>query len=255
MKTTLCAVLPLIVFANAAAKSSSDFDLLFLKNHIAAGFAIPVLIAGHGEHQGAGTLWLRQLPGFALKAEYAYNFNRHFGITTGSTAGLQVFGFAVHADADDFNMRHDLSRKYFQIMPFFSIPLLLSPRIFISGKSMLQADIGTGIAFIAPGSATATLSYHDAAYTKQIFEMRTRVEDSPQLILHVGLSCGVVVKGGNILKAGVAYDWGKRKTMRGSYTFLDDDIIAGKGTVFTAFSCFAFEFTWVFTRCASLQRH
>ena len=72
-----------------------------------------------------GELHLRTLPGFAFKVEYSYNFNSYIGITSGSKMGLQVFGYDVNAEANDFDLPYDLGRKYFQMIPFFSIPLML----------------------------------------------------------------------------------------------------------------------------------
>ncbi|HXH18220.1 MAG TPA: hypothetical protein VNJ07_03965 [Chitinophagales bacterium] len=252
MKAILCSVFPLLLFATAFARTPSGQELLFLKNHISAGFEIPFLLTQHGEHRGVGHLRLRPLPGLALKAEYTYNFSRHFGITSGAKIGLCTFGFVVTAGADDFDIPADLNRKYFRMLPFLNIPLALNFRLLISDNNILHADAGASALFYAPDNSLTTLTYRDGAVSRQIFEMNAHYAAPPQLIFHAVLSYGRVLKSQNILKAGVVCNFGKKNIMRGDYTFHRDDVVVGSGRVLTSFSHLAIEVCYIFTRASAL---
>lgn len=238
--------------ANAIAKTPDAFDLLFMRNHMAAGFEVPFLITGYGDHRGAGGLRLRTLPGFALKAEYTYNFNKYIGLTSGLKTGVQVFGFEVTAAANDFDLPEDAQRKYFQMVPFFSVPLMASPRILISNGNIIQADMGATAIFFPKGASVSTLSHRSGPDVEQIFQMTTSYAASPQFTLHAALSYQRVLKSGNILKAGPVYNYARRAVIEGRYTFHNDDMVVGNGSVRSSFSYFGIEITCIFTRMASL---
>jgi hypothetical protein len=252
VKKLLCAAFGFFFAANSFAKSPDAFDLLFMRNHMAAGFELPFLITNYGDHRGAGDLRLRTLPGFAIKAEYTYNFNKYIGFTSGLKTGVQVFGFEVTAAAGDFSMPEDISRNYFQMIPFFSIPLTVTPRILFSKGNIIQAEFGAAAIFFTEGTSENAMSYRNGVDTEQIFLMKTYYSASPQFALHAGLSYQRVLRSGNIFKAGPVYNYARRAVIDGRYSFHKDDVVVGNGNVFSSFSYFAIEITCIFTRMASL---
>ncbi len=254
VKAILCSAFSLFLCGKSFSQKSSERELLFLKNHIAAGFEIPFLVTQQEEHKGLGSLKVRTLPGFALKVEYTYNFNEYIGITSGSKFGVQIFGYSAAADAENFFISKDLSRKYFQMVPFFSIPLMLNLRIFISERNLLQVDLGAAVTFFTPGNTLSTMSYRNGTATEQVSEMNLHFAEPPQFTLHAGLSYGLVVRNGNILKAGVSYDFGKRKMMKGDYSFHSHDVTVGSGKIFSSLNHLSVGVTYVFTRDVGLQK-
>jgi len=252
VKKLLCAPLILSLAAYSIAKTPDAFDLLFLRNHMAAGIEVPFLITGYGDHRGAGEVRLRTLPGFAVKAEYTYNFNKYIGFTSGLKAGVQVFGFGVTAAANDFGMPDDLSRNYFQMVPFFSIPLMVSPRILFGKGNILQTDFGTSAIFFTEGASVSTLSYHNGIDTEQVFQMTTRYSGSPRFMLHAALTYQRVLRSGNVLKAGTVYNYARKAVIDGRYSFHNDDVVVGNGSIYSSFSYFGIELSCIFTRLSSL---
>lgn len=254
MKAIICSAFA-FAYCNSTAKVPSDLQLLFLKNHISAGFETPFLITQHKEHKGLGDLSVRTLPGFAFKVEYSYNFNSYIGLTSGAKMGVQVFGFHAGADAKDFDLLNDLSRKYFQMIPFLNLPIMFTPRILISKKNILQADLGASATFFVPGNSLNTLNFKNGVDVEEVFVMKTYFADSPQFTFHTGLSYGVMLKNQNILKAGLAYNFGWKTVIDGHYSFHKDDVIVGYGNIASSFNHFALEVSYVFTRSSFASKN
>lgn len=169
--------------------------------------------------------------------------------------GIQVFGYDANAPANDFDLPKDLGRKYFQMVPFFSIPLMFTPRILISKKNLLQADLGVSAIFFLPSSSVNTLSFRNGVDIEEVFAMTTRFADSPQFTFHTGISYGVVLKNRNIFKTGLAYNFGWRNVINGNYTFHRDDVVVGNGNISSSFNHFALEVSYVFTRASIISRN
>lgn len=255
VKKILCPALSIFLLCNAAqAKISDAVQLLFLKNHVSAGFAFPVMLAKHESHTGLGQFEMRTLPGFSMQFDYAYNFNPYIGIASGSRMGIKNFGYHASATPGEFAIQKTVKRDYVQVIPFFSIPLLLTPRIFISKRSMLQADVGGSITFFMPAGTINTLNYFDGTDLKRVFEMKLFYKDRPLFMLHAGLSYGLILKSENILKICCSLDYGRSRAIEGRYTFYGDDMKVGYGNMYSSLSSFSVGLNYVFTRAAGIQK-
>ena len=187
-------------------------------------------------------------------SDYTYNFNEYIGITSGSRVGMKVFGYSAEAKANDFGLPANLSRRFTQMIPFFSLPFFICPRVFFSEKSLLQADIGANITFFAANDLHNSLTYRSGAASEQVFRMDVQHSNQPHFTLHAAISYGHVLKNQNIVKVGAAYDYGRRNIIEGSYSFHDDDVMVGNGKIISDFSFLALEFSYVFTRALSIHK-
>ncbi|MDZ4845631.1 MAG: hypothetical protein SH857_08790 [Chitinophagales bacterium] len=255
VKKLLCPAFSILLLCNAAqAKISDAVQLLFLKNHVSAGFAFPVTLAKQESHTGLGEFEMRTLPGFSMQFDYAYNFNPYIGIASGSRMGIKNFGYHAAATPGEFAIQKTVSRDYVQMIPFFSIPLLLTPRFFISKRSLLQADVGGSITFFIPAGTINTLNYFDGTDMKRVFEMKLFYQDRPLFMLHAGLSYGLILKSENILKICCSIDYGRSRAIEGHYTFYGDDMKVGYGKMYSSLSSVEMGISYVFTRAAGIRK-
>lgn len=255
VKAFICSAIAIVMLcSNAQAEVSDARRLLFLKNHFSAGFNFPVTLAKHESHRGFGDFRMRTLPGFSMRLDYTYNFNPYIGIASGTAMGFKNFGYHAEATPEEFLIKRKVSKDYTLMLPFFSIPFAITPRIFIAKKHMLQFDLGGSISFFIPAGSIHTLNYFDGKDVKRVFEMKLHYRDNPLFMLHAGLSYGVVLKSQNIFKVCASIDYGRSRAVEGYYTFYGDDMKVGNGRMYSALSSVALGISYVFTRAAGIQK-
>ncbi|GIV34665.1 MAG: hypothetical protein KatS3mg031_2200 [Chitinophagales bacterium] len=236
------------------AQTADRLELLFHKNHFGFGAELPVVFSKQENAWGSGELRITPVPGTTLEFSFMYNFNRYFGLSTGTDAGIALLRYRVYADAFQFSLPYSQSGQFVHLLPFIRFPFLATPRMLIDHKHLLMMEAGGYLTFFNFGKAIDRIARGNGATSNPIFEMQIQQNKNIRLSFHIAAAYGLLLPNNNTVKISLAYDHGRHTMLTGEYAFMHDDITIGGGRLTSSLNYASIAVMYILTRSGQAHK-